>query len=136
MNQRVNIESRDIKRPLGWVRLHRCKAQYELAQWAIGAMESLSDEDQTELWGCTYEACPVAMSSSRVLSFELNVEVAKDFLYHIEEQYVSMASQESTKEYNKALPIVLALANKVRALFGMTPTERAELVIHNRQTEY
>lgn len=117
------------------INLKGCPRQNEIATWAIGAMDSLSMQDQEELWGIDYANCPVTLVEE-ILEVDDNEDVAKDFLYRIEEQLIQMADSDDTvhgrekrMEYNKTLPTVLLLANKVREAFGMELVEREDLAI-------
>ena len=80
------------------INLKRCRKQLDIADWAIGGMESLPEDDQLDLWGKVYEGTPVKLING-VLTFEDNIEVVNDFIFRIEDQYLQMAEAEIGHEW-------------------------------------
>lgn len=104
----------------------KTEQQKDIIDWAIGAMESLPDDDMIELWGAIYDDCPVKISKSNELIIETK-DVAEDLLYRLETQYVSMAADESKEEYKKAINLVFSLSNKIRPQYEMPTVTRSEI---------
>lgn len=103
-------------------------AQFLVADWVVGAVDSLAKEDQEELWGKSFEESPVRLALQKLFIIN-DEEVIDDFLYRIEVQYIRMAKDESKKEYENSLRAVMSLSNKIRSEFNMDFVEREDLAI-------